>query len=78
MTPERLAVPVVEPVSRSGVAFAGRLRAETFTATSRPDTLARSVETPAQATNQLDDALSVFCYMCEVTLESIVLNLLLN
>ncbi len=51
MTPELLAVPVVEPVSRSEVAFAGRLRAETVTATSRPDTLVRSVETPAQATN---------------------------
>lgn len=51
MTPELLAVLVVEHVGRSGVAFAGRLRAETFTMTSRPDTLARSVETPAQATD---------------------------
>jgi len=55
-----LAVPVVCPVSCGAVAFAGRPRAgETLTVALRADTLARSVETPAKAPIQLNEA--VFC-----------------
>ena len=77
MSPVLSDVPVVCPVSRGAVTPAGTLGAgETLTAASRADTLVRLVETPAQAPKQLDDALLVLCWTCEVRSESIILNLL--
>ena len=79
MSPVLSPVPVVWPVSRSGVAPAGRAAAgdtltvasradaiglaEAITVASRADALVVLDETPAQAANQLDDALSVLCGM---------------
>ncbi len=79
MSPVLSPVPVVWPVSRSGVASAGRATAgdtltvasradaiglaEATTVASRADALVVSDETPAQAPNQLDEALSVICGM---------------
>ena len=62
MSPVLSDVPVVCPVSRGAVMLAGMLGPrETLTVASRVDTLLRLAETPAQAPNQLDDALSVLC-----------------
>lgn len=75
MSPVLSPVPVVWPVTRSGVASAGRATAgetltvasradatgfaEAIAVASRADALVVLVETPAQAPNQLDDAFSV-------------------
>ncbi len=61
MSPVLSPVPVVWPVSSCGIASAGRSTAgETLTVALREDTLKKLVETPAQAPNQLENALSVF------------------
>ena len=67
MSPVLSDVPVESLVSRGAATLAGMLAPrETLTVASRADMLVRSAETPAQAPNQVDDALSVLYQTCEV------------